>query len=672
MKKYIASYGSAFLISLLGLLVGLFYQSRVVITILAAASALPILFLVLNIIFAKQYSKKIKSAKIADMQGYMLQHRAEAEKSVPALLSKLENIRRTTVIYTVLLWLLGACAAFLGGMIYLLTANVSIYVGVLYSGSIFFLIYSRIYKEEIVELNDTSNVLSKEEYPNIYGIAERAADKLECRGEITIILAYDCNASILASGNKYYLQLGAVLLNILSEEELYCICLHEFSHYSEKNNKMNFENKYHSWITSDRGIPRMLSFLTSLFVFFDFRYFFSYFVYSYAASVRNEIFADYDMAKHGTPEIAASALLKINFDDKFRWEDCDKDAPSIYEGEKPNPNYVSEYIARLKNDVAIHHEAWTEMLMREIIPNNASHPILRMRLETLGVDKISYVEYESSAEYKREIEALLKLADKRLCEMQDTYEEERKKHYLEPLERITEWKNAGMPISAESYCDIVTDLKSIGLNREAEELCERVMTELDENSSYHAYFIKGCSLLYRYDESGIELIYHALDGNQNYIEDGMQMIGAFCCTMGMEKELLEYRERAKVLAQKDVDVYSETGFLSKRDNLIHDDMPKEMLDEILAYIRSVDGGIIRRVYLVRKVINESFFTSVFVVMFDGGDTKARGEVIHKIFRYLDTYPVEWNFSLFDYNDYYKIKFDKIEGSLVFDKLQNRE
>ena len=72
MKKYIASYGSAFLISLLGLLVGLFYQSRVVITILAAASALPILLLVLNIIFEKQYSKKIKSAKIADMKGYML------------------------------------------------------------------------------------------------------------------------------------------------------------------------------------------------------------------------------------------------------------------------------------------------------------------------------------------------------------------------------------------------------------------------------------------------------------------------------------------------------------------------------------------------------------------------------------------------------------------------
>jgi hypothetical protein len=147
------------------------------------------------------------------------------------------------------------------------------------------------------------------------------------------------------------------------------------------------------------------------------------------------------------------------------------------------------------------------------------------------------------------------------------------------------------------------------------------------------------------------------------------MVGLFCCITGREKELLEYRERAQVLAQKDIDEYSETSVLSKKDKLIHDDMPSEMLEEILAYIRSVDGGIIRNVYLVRKVVNDNFFISAFVLQFDGGNDEERDDVTHKIFRYLDTYPVEWQFSLFEYSECYNIKFDKIEGSLVYSKLQ---
>jgi hypothetical protein len=206
----------------------------------------------------------------------------------------------------------------------------------------------------------------------------------------------------------------------------------------------------------------------------------------------------------------------------------------------------------------------------------------------------------------------------------------------------------------------------------ADERVELLGGEYEEHpySSQHAYFIKGCALLCRYDESGIELIYHAVQTNHNYLEEGLEMIGTFCCITGREKELLEYRERAQVLAQKDIDEYSETCVLSKNDNLVHDDMPSEMLEEFLSYIRSVDGGIIRSVYLVRKVVNDNFFTSAFVLQFDGGSDEVRDDVRHKIFRYLDTYPVEWHFSLFEYSECYNIKFDKIEGSLVYSRAQD--
>ena len=671
MKKYIAAYGSASVISLIGLVIGLLYQNTVLITVLAVASILPIFLFLGNLILARRYSAKIRGAKVAEVNRYMIQHRADAEKNAPLLLRKLQKMRRSAVIYAVVVWILGACQALLGGILYKVSGNVSLYIGAFISGTVFYVVYSRIPKDEPLVLDDDTNVLRRDEYPIIYDVVSRAAQTLGCQGEITVIISFDCNAMIVGEKDKYYLQLGAILLNILSEEELYCICLHEFSHCSDRNGDKSYEAQYNAWLNSDKGLSPVMSFFSNVFIFFDVRYAFNYLMYKYTVSVVEETKADLDMAKHGTPEIAASALLKIDYDNRFRWEDGGKDFKSIYESDTPSSNFLSEYLSRFKGAIAARHGDWNEMLMREILPNNASHPILRMRFETLGIEKIAYVEREASKEYEIEAQRALEAADKSLCEShREDYEKERKEFYLDPLARINEWKSNGMSISAESYADIITDLKSIGLNSEAEALCERAIEELDKNFSQHAYFIKGCALLCRYDESGIELIYHAVQTNHNYLEEGLEMIGTFCCITGREKELLEYRERAQVLAQKDIDEYSETCVLSKNDNLVHDDMPSEMLEEILSYIRSVDGGIIRSVYLVRKVVNDNFFTSAFVLQFDGGSDEVRDDVRHKIFRYLDTYPVEWHFSLFEYSECYNIKFDKIEGSLVYSRAQD--
>ena len=654
---------------MVGLVLGMIYPSNTMVAILAVLSVLPVLFLIANILLSKQYVTKINRSKVADMQSYMLRHRAEAEKTATVLLRRLQRMRRVSTIYTIILWCLAACASLLGGILYEVTDSASLYIGVLYSGTIFFAIYTRIRKKDPIVLNENALILSREEYPRIYATATRAAEALNCRGNITILLSFDCNASIARDGNKYYLLLGVVLLNILSEDELYCICVHEFSHCSAKNAAIDREQQYSAWLSSRKNISPIMLFFTNFFVFFDVRYLFDHMTYDYATSVIRETEADRDMAKHGTPEIAASALLKLNYDDKFRWESGVKNETTPYASETPNPHYMSEHLALFKNAITAHHEAWDEMLAREILPNNASHPIFKMRLETLGVNKVNYVEYDICPTYQKEQQQSIEFADKNLYDIRN-YENDRKEYYLDPLARITEWKNNGMPISAETYADIITDLKSIGLHEEAETLCDRAMQELDENSSQHAYFIKGCALLYRYDESGMDLIYHAIESNHNYLEEGLQIIGTFCCTTGREKDLLEYRQRAQKFAQKDKDEYSETGFLSKDDNLSRDDMPREMLEEILAYIKSVDGDIIENIYLVRKTISNNFFTSAFVIHFYGGTDEARNEIMHKIFRYLDTYPVDWQFSLFDYFDYPKIKFDKIEGSLVYSKSKN--
>jgi polyphosphate kinase 2 (PPK2 family) len=96
-----------------------------------------------------------------------------------------------------------------------------------------------------------------------------------------------------------------------------------------------------------------------------------------------------------------------------------------------------------------------------------------------------------------------------------------------------------------------------------------------------------------------------------------------------------------------------------------------MLEDILSYMHSLDEkGIINRVFLVKKTVSESFFASVFVVHFYGGTDEERRDIMHGIFRYLDSYPVEKQFALFDYFEYPDVKIEKIEGSLVYEKNKN--
>lgn len=668
--KYIAAYLSSFAIFLMGIVLESFLNSNVIITVLFVLALLPILLFVINIIFSKLYAKRINQTKVADMHEYMLGHRKDAEKTSATLLKKLQKIRRATTVYAIFLCIMAASASLLGGMFYD-EASIIMHISVLYGGTVFFAVFARLKKSAPFILDESMIVLKQQDYPHIYSIASRAAKKLGCQKDITIMLTLDCNAGIFNATNGYYIHLGITLLNLLSEEELYCIFLHEFSHCSDKNKNHEREMLYSSWLPAYKQAYRFLSFTPLLFSAFDSFYMFNHMTYYYATSVVREIEADLDSAKYGDTKAAASALIKTNYYDKYLWEKGVKDEPSDYISENPNPHYLKEYIDEFKGAVKERNQYWNAMLEKEILANNATHPTLKMRLKTIGIEKIELIDDNSSLTYQNEAKSALAFADQKLSQAQDDYERCRKECYLEPLQRINEWEENGMPLLAENYGDIISDLKLLGRHQDAEKLCDRAIDELDKNSALHACFMKGCAMIHRYDKAGVDLIFHALENNSNYLEEGLNAIGAFYCMTGMEKELIEYRLRGQQLLQKEKDEYSQTSFLSKNDNLSRDTMPQDMLDDILAFIHSVDEDIIENIYLVRKTISDTFFTSAFVIHFYGGTDAQRGEIMHKIFCYLDTYPIEWQFSLFDYFDYPNIQFNKIEGSLVYAKSNSK-
>lgn len=173
-------------------------------------------------------------------------------------------------------------------------------------------------------------------------------------------------------------------------------------------------------------------------------------------------------------------------------------------------------------------------------------------------------------------------------------------------------------------------------------------------------------MLHSFNEAGIDYIYKAIENNHNYIDEGLAVIGHFCCLTGQEDQLEIYRERAVGLAQENK-IYSEAGILNKRDKLSTESLPDGMLEDILEHITSEYSDNIEKIYLARKTITDDFFTSVFVIkIVSDTDDDTRYKILHKAFNYLDTCS-NWQFSLFDHDDVKNVKIENVTGSCVYTK-----
>lgn len=668
----VCSFLVALIIHILGIVTSKYFDASLnayILWTLIISCLIPILLFPINIILSKVVIQKIEGKKIEELQQYIFSHRKFAEETAMSKLKTIKRIRKITDIYTVLFGIYGVGIAFCAGLLMFDSVVPFCFL----SGLCFCASLSRVrYGTPRVFFEEDPSYVSKEEYPEIYTLAEKAAETLDCKGEIRISLLADFNAGIAQVGNIYSVQLGVILLNALSKDELYTVLLHEFSHVTKDNSAANKEMNYNVWLNNG-GNPNFYSGLISLlFRFWDILYNVQYSLYNYASTILHETSADRSMVQYADAQTAASALLKIKYYYQFTWEKGTYDEECFYESEQPSADFIRKEVEGFKNALKLREKEWEKFVNVEILSRNASHPTLKMRFENLGISEFKVMEFYDSAEYKDEcIKALQYVEELFHQEMVKTYEENRKNNYLEPKQLVEAWEAAGKPIIMEEYADIISALMQLSRNQEANELCEKAIEELSGPASCYAHYMRGCFLLHQYDASGIEHIYYAIENNTNYIDEGLNMVGEFCCMAGLQKELDVNREKAVELAQKEKDVYCQIGILSKKDQLSKENLPDGMLEEILKYIHSIDEGCIQNIYLVRKTITDDFHTSPFVIQFDEQTSEeTQYKILHKIFAYLDT-SSDWQFSLFNYTEVKDVKIENIEGSCVFSKVENR-
>ena len=644
-------------------------RTKSIIPLLAALILVPVIPAAAGRIAVLFYIKKLNSMSIADCNTFFVSHRNEAEKTAAAKLKKLLRIKAASDIYAVIAGMCGCAAAFLSPCIIMIKP---VYYPVIALS--FILILSALSRIRPIKRDEFSDYkfpeLTPDEYPALNALAVRAAEKIGCRKKIRIFGTLGCNAGICEVRTEYSVQLGMTLLTLLSEEELYAVLLHEFAHVAPGMHLAYKVNRYSSRLESTVGDSIYLSVAKQMFLLPDSIYSFEHLLYSYASSVISEFNADRAMLCCGSKERVASALLKLYYSDMDEWESDTREGNNSYEHEELPHDFLRSMIAETEKHIDERRDAWNEYARAEILANNATHPTLRMRLDALGVTDYCAGDSSKSPALDSECQKAILLLEKKIYdEISPTYAETRQRFYLDPLAKVEAWEAAGKPLIAEEYGDIVNALLALCRINDLMELCDRAIKELPDSAALYAYFIKGSQLLHSFDPAGIELMYHAVENNKNFIDEGMEMIGTFCCITGRKEELEHYRSRVVELAQKQHDEYDRINYIGKNDRLSAEQLPDGMLDGILAHIKAADeSNIVEKIRLVRKTVSDDFFSSMFIIEFiPDADEDAVGNVMHKTFMYLDTCS-DWQFSLLGYDDLdinAKKAVNAIPGTVVY-------
>lgn len=622
--------------------------------------ALFLILLAVNIFGAKRYDKRQSNADIQEMQQYFTARRTEAVTELHKALGRIHRLRIAFTLYSVLVFVIAAVIC-IGFGIY-----DDVNINAIFPLYIFYGLCSRIHP---FEKYDFSGYVDPSDYPKLYALARKAASELGLRGDIRISFNAQCNASIGKIRKTYVLELGVILLDILSEDELYQVLLHEFAHQATDSCTTEAEARLFRFISDDSDDSTLAAFTTLLFALPERIFGFEYYTYLAAASIAFEEIADKAVIEHGDTKLMANALAKLGFYDLFNAANL---FPEPYFAPEEMRRDVISVLCRTFRQVLPEHEAqWRSILENEIEPRSASHPILRNRLASIGESDFTVAFPENDGEYRAECTKALEEVNSLIYEgSKDDYAREREENYLTPLKTVEDWKAQGEPIKPEENRRILEALGNLRRFDELEALCDRIISESGDNLNATAFarFYKADLLMQRYDRDGIKLMYEAIEINSNFIESGLDMIGSFCCRMGLSDELEEYRSKVVELIQYQRDKYSQGDSLCSSDSLAEEILPAELKSEIIDYILSVGEGQICRIYTLRKLVDDSLYFCPFIIEFEPDtDDEQSSRIMHNIFNYLDTRPEEFYYSLFVYDGPPAAAAEKVKNSCIYNK-----
>ncbi len=503
--------------------------------------------------------------------------------------------------------------------------------------------------------------------PHVRALAEKAARAAGVKGRVQLQLILENDITVKRVRRSYLVFLGTRALAVATEAELYAALLREFAYYADPRISRRLA-RYELLCGLGDARPRLGSWFFDLF-FSPADVYMEWVMihYKLAVSRKLEGMATALIRREGHATASLSMLAKEAMWDYFDHEWFLHLTESIHTHADTAAEYEFTVCDGFRKAMEERYGAWLGMA-RRMLPQAYYVGVSleeNARLLGLSLRDLPTPPAFPSPDTPLGCECIRPALDFPPA-VEARYPRVRKDDYERHLGIIAAYEAGDRDLPAYELSPILNAYHALHRVRDVEALCDRILAE--EPDFAHALYFKGNCRLYRYETTGIDDIYRAIDINKNYMQEGFALIETYCRLTGMEEEMNALLRRREAVVNAHAAEHDDAGSLHPTDRLVKETELNAELPAMLAYMAAAGNGCIERIYLVRKVISEDFFTSAFVIAFrEDASGEDRETAYLTVFHYLDA--ADWQYSLFVLDRQTAEAVAKVPDSLVWERNQ---
>lgn len=473
-------------------------------------------------------------------------------------------------------------------------------------------------------------LLSREEYPALYAVAEEAAKLVGMDRSLRLCMGGDTGVGMINKQVTVFVSTEDA--DLLTRHEMLQVMIHEMAHVKNEDTTRTSraaraaerwgqaEGILAFWGKMLLQIPE-----AALQIWFQ--------VHRLLSGKYSEEQADQAVKELGDPQAFVDALAKSAMYQLF----ADENNPEVHAMRAGEEQMVGENRMihdRFRRLLPEEEGYWRHLLEVELPKRVDTHPIFRFRAQAMGAESYRVDRVETDESWRRDADRLLEYEDRLMREQGKERYAQLHQGYLEREKVMREFREAEAPL--EHYNDQKLYEAAQAFYVLDNDTALQILDELLRRNGSNAYaqYLKGQLLLDRDDDEGAEYLFRAAE-NQNFVDQAMELVAVYALRHGKQELLDRYRDAGVRMSMEAIDYRNEVGGMGRGEKAVENDLPPEKAKEVLDYMVSRGEGKIAEILTVKKLFGREHSYQYYVRFKKDTDEDAMEKIMDEIFLFLD-------------------------------------
>ncbi len=518
-----------------------------------------------------------------------------------------------------------------------------------------------------IEVTDDSTRIKENEYPVLTKIVKDVFLECGIRGRIRLYRNHNNVIAVARTFGVNHVNLGALAIALLDEQELRQMLYHEAAHIKSKDIHVSYRlakgyEKWNHFSSSGWGIASIAPVYLLCYLYNK-----EYILFDETSSHTIETMADRYVTTFGDNQLAVNGLAKLSMFDCSLDEYVGDGTYFYLRKEQLEKGTYRRQIREFIEVLTKKEVEWRKQIENYLLEDTSSHPTFSERKAIMEVENYQICFKENAPAYEEERNRFLDAADQELYgALLPCYDTLREEEYVAPMAKITAYKAGKLGNDLLTKLQIAALYEEICLHDEAYTLYEEIRKEDPQNATA-AYGIGRIKLM-RKDHSGIQDIYDSL-GNHNDTDEKLGLIGDYCVAMGLADEYEYWKQIKNDKLNYFYNRYEKIDDCWDKEILSASDLAPELIDRRQYEILQIGQGMIDKIYLVKKQLSEDCKMNTFLLRpKDRVDEKRWDELMDRVFLLLDNdgeENIQYGLRCLRENPQLEVLVSKVEGACIY-------